>query len=195
MAQGEKERYIHTLSSTQFLILELAPPGIFNAIPTLMRSWMLYFFLKWTYCCWWMMGWRERGRLFQNSIEGFFTGIHTLNWVQTKGGSEYPIQKEWVWWRRIHLVYIFESEGVSPFHFNLWQHHHISFYKNRAHKKLFTPLAFDDSMYLVLRLFQFDRLHEEGPQRFFCKFYVNFSDKKDSNEKKKSNFQKGWTFS
>ena len=126
----------------------------------------------------------ERGRLFQNSIEGFFTGIHTLNWVQTKGGSEHPIQKEWVWWRRIHLVYIFESEGVSPFHFNLWQHHHISFYKNRAHKKLFTPLAFDDSMYLVLRLFQFDRLHEEGPQRFFCKFYVNFSDKKDSNEKK-----------
>ena len=132
----------------------------------------------------------ERGRLFQNSIEGFFTGIHTLNWVQTKGGSEYPIQKEWVWWRRIHLVYIFESEGVSPFHFNLWQHHHISFYKNRAHKKLFTPLAFDDSMYLVLRLFQFDRLHEEGPQRFFCKFYVNFSDKKDSNEKKNPIFKK-----
>ena len=38
--------------------------------------------------------------------------------------------------------------------------------------------------YLVLRLFQFDRLQEEGPQRLFCKFYVNFSDKKDSNEKK-----------
>ena len=36
--ERRKGTYIHTLSSTQFLILELAPPGIFNAIPTLMRS-------------------------------------------------------------------------------------------------------------------------------------------------------------
>ena len=34
----ERRKGTYTLSSTQFLILELAPPGIFNAIPTLMRS-------------------------------------------------------------------------------------------------------------------------------------------------------------
>ena len=132
---------------------------------------------------------RER-KIISKQYWRFFTGIHTLNWIRTKGGVS-------IWYRRagseegVYTYYISLSlREFPPFHFNLWQHHHISFYKNRAHKKLFTPLAFDDSMYLVLRLFQFDRLHEEGPQRFFCKFYVNFSDKKDSNEKKNPIFKK-----
>ena len=125
---------------------------------------------------------RER-KIISKQYWRFFTGIHTLNWVRTRGGK-YLIQKGWVWGRSIHLLYIFESEGASPSILTCDSIIISVFIKIVLIRNYSHPLR-AWWYYLVLRLFQFDRLQEEGPQRLFCKFYVNFSDKKDTTNEKK----------
>ena len=99
----------------QFLILELAP-RIFNAIPTLMISWMLEF-LRWTWC--WIGSWRKISKHHWR----FYTGIISYQ-----------------------------------------------FYKNRAHKKLFTPIHETPLLALDTRFYDCFSLiaYTGGPNDYFA---------------------------